>query len=214
MRKSKEMQPEPAHGKVELLLGDLFSRNSAVLTELAHSWRDNQSVCVRYFGDDALLIDKESRVFFGLGVERMNVSDSWALAQAQIMAQRYNVVVLLDFAQALFDEHLTENLSLKQGDTKAVAPSTIVNWLLENKPPGLRLLITGQDASVELLEYADEVRICSPSRDAKTEERRHKVGIVESIDLSSLFPNTVGFLSSALQRDGHLIDPNYEAAAD
>ena len=199
MTKSAKRRPGSDQGKTLLLLGDRFARNNCVLAELAHVWRENLSVCVRYFGNDAMLIDKEALVFYDLGVERTSIADSWALAQAQIISQECSLVILLDFAQALFDRCLIESKSLKRGDTEVVTSRQVVNWLLENKPPESRLIITGREADDELHEYVDEVRICSPIKESETVEHRRVLAAIEPTGLSSLSPKIVEFLLSALQ---------------
>ncbi len=67
----------------------------------------------------------------------------WEMAQTQIAGGSYDLIILDEFTYALAYEWL---------DTEAV-----INWLKENKPEMLHLVITGRNAPEALIEYADLV---------------------------------------------------------
>jgi len=67
----------------------------------------------------------------------------WEIAQEHIVSENYDVIILDEFTYLMHFGWL---------DTKDV-----VNWLRENKPEMLHLIITGRDATEELIEYADLV---------------------------------------------------------
>jgi cob(I)alamin adenosyltransferase len=67
----------------------------------------------------------------------------WKLAQEKIASDQYDLIVLDEFTYPLHFEWL---------DVKEV-----VEWLKENKPPMLHLIITGREAPQELVEFADLV---------------------------------------------------------
>jgi cob(I)alamin adenosyltransferase len=65
------------------------------------------------------------------------------MAQEKIASNEYDLIVLDEFTYPLYFEWL---------DVKEV-----IDWLKENKPPMLHLIITGRDAPQELIDYADLV---------------------------------------------------------
>lgn len=67
----------------------------------------------------------------------------WELAQAKITSGSYDLVVLDEF---------TYLLSFGWLDTAGV-----IDWLKQNKPEALNLIITGRDAPQALIDYADTV---------------------------------------------------------
>ncbi|HEY3311139.1 MAG TPA: cob(I)yrinic acid a,c-diamide adenosyltransferase [Anaerolineales bacterium] len=69
--------------------------------------------------------------------------EAWQEAQRRIQSGDYDLIILDEF---------TYLLKLDWLDTKAV-----VDWLRENKPANLHLLITGRDAPLEMVDYADLV---------------------------------------------------------
>ncbi len=67
----------------------------------------------------------------------------WELAQSYITGGEYDVLVL---------DELT--FPLREGWLDVHA---LIDWLRANKPPALHLVITGRDASSELIDFADLV---------------------------------------------------------
>jgi cob(I)alamin adenosyltransferase len=65
----------------------------------------------------------------------------WALAQEKIASGSYDLIILDEFTYLM-----------KFGWLEA---KTVVEWLRQNKPAALHLVITGRDAAPELIEYAD-----------------------------------------------------------
>ena len=68
---------------------------------------------------------------------------AWSLAQEKIAIAAYDLIVLDEFTYPLHFGWL----DLQE----------VINWLKENKPPMLHLIITGRDAPQELIEFADLV---------------------------------------------------------
>lgn len=69
--------------------------------------------------------------------------EGWRLAQEKILAQTYDLVILDEFTYPL-------NFGWLDG-------AEVVAWLKANKPADLHLIITGRDASPEIIAYADLV---------------------------------------------------------
>ncbi len=67
----------------------------------------------------------------------------WSLAQEKIASDEYDLVVLDEFTYLL---HLGW-----------LSSTEVVDWLKANKPGRLHLVITGREASMELMDYADLV---------------------------------------------------------
>jgi len=67
----------------------------------------------------------------------------WELAKEKILSQNYDLIILDEFTYTLHYNWL---------DGKEV-----IDWLKANKPQDKHLLITGRDATTELIEYADLV---------------------------------------------------------
>jgi cob(I)alamin adenosyltransferase len=69
--------------------------------------------------------------------------DGWEVAKDKIMSGQYDIVLLDEF---------TYPLSLGWLDTQVV-----LEWLRQNKPSHMHIIITGRDAPAELIEFADLV---------------------------------------------------------
>jgi len=69
--------------------------------------------------------------------------DGWKLTQEKITSGNYDLVILDEFTYPLHFGWLQ--------------PSEVIEWLKQNKPPDLHLVITGRDAPEALIEYADLV---------------------------------------------------------
>lgn len=67
----------------------------------------------------------------------------WKMAQEKITSGGYDLIVLDEFTYPLDFEWLDVN--------------EVINWLEENKPSMLHLIITGRNAPQELIDYADLV---------------------------------------------------------
>ena len=67
----------------------------------------------------------------------------WEVAKEKIISNNYDVIVLDEFTYAMHFEWLDTN--------------QVIDWFKANKPEDLHLVITGRDAPVELIEYADLV---------------------------------------------------------
>jgi cob(I)alamin adenosyltransferase len=67
----------------------------------------------------------------------------WEVAKEKITSGNYDVIVLDEFTYAMHFDWLDRN--------------QVIDWLKANKPEELHLVITGRNAPVELIEYADLV---------------------------------------------------------
>jgi len=67
----------------------------------------------------------------------------WETAKQKIVSGNYDIFVLDEFTYVM--------------SYAWVETAEVVAWLQENKPPRLHLIITGRDAPVELIDYADLV---------------------------------------------------------
>jgi cob(I)alamin adenosyltransferase len=67
----------------------------------------------------------------------------WEIAKEKIVSGNYDVIVLDEFTYTMHFAWLNT--------------AQVLDWLKANKPEDLHLIITGRDAPVELIEYADLV---------------------------------------------------------
>ena len=67
----------------------------------------------------------------------------WEIARGKIASKDYDVIILDEFTYAMHFGWI---------DT-----SQVIDWLKANKPEELHLVITGRDAPLELIDYADLV---------------------------------------------------------
>jgi cob(I)alamin adenosyltransferase len=67
----------------------------------------------------------------------------WETAQKKIASGDYDIFLMDEFTYVLHFDWLNTH--------------EVINWLRENKPPALHLVITGRDAPQELIDYADLV---------------------------------------------------------
>jgi cob(I)alamin adenosyltransferase len=84
--------------------------------------------------------------------------DGWRLAQEKIAAQAYDLVILDEFTYLL-------NFGWLDG-------AEVVDWLKANKPADLHLILTGRNASPEIIAYADLV---TEMREVKHPYRQQKI---------------------------------------
>ncbi len=68
---------------------------------------------------------------------------AWAIAQEKIASGNYDLILLDEMTYAFHNGWLDV--------------SQVVAWLRENKPPLLHLILTGRDAPLELVDFADLV---------------------------------------------------------
>jgi cob(I)alamin adenosyltransferase len=68
---------------------------------------------------------------------------AWRLAQKKITSEEYELIILDEFTYPLLFKWLDVG--------------EVIDWLQENKPPMLHLIITGRDAPPALIEFADLV---------------------------------------------------------
>lgn len=73
----------------------------------------------------------------------VKAQSGWDMAREKISSGNYDLIVLDEFTYTMHFEWL---------DTEEV-----VDWLRENKPPSLHLVITGRHAPQALIDYADIV---------------------------------------------------------
>lgn len=69
--------------------------------------------------------------------------EGWSLAQQKILSGEYDLILMDEFTYPLHFGWL--------------CVSEVIDWLKENRPPGLHLVITGRNAHSTLVEYADLV---------------------------------------------------------
>lgn len=136
-------------------------KTTAALGMLLRAWGQQMRVCVIQFLKQENDTCGEVKAARELGVEWHTVGDgftwrsqdieatearaceAWSLAQTKIANDGYDLVILDEF---------TYPLKLQWVDV-----SDVIDWLRENKPPTLHLVITGRGAPPELVQYADLV---------------------------------------------------------
>jgi len=87
----------------------------------------------------------------------------WEIAQEKIVSGQYDLIVMDEFTYPLHFEWL---------DT-----GQVVNWLKENKPPELHLVITGRHAPQGLIDYADLVTEMTKIKHPFDQGRKGQKGI-------------------------------------
>jgi len=87
----------------------------------------------------------------------------WQLAQEKIRSGEYDMILLDEFTYPLHFEWL---------DT-----ADAINWLKENKPASMHLVITGRSAPQALVDYADLVTEMSKIKHPHDEGRKAQRGI-------------------------------------
>ncbi len=154
-RKSKKK------GLVIVNTGEGKGKTTAALGLALRAWGHGMRVLVIQFLKHQKSNFGETRAARKIGIEMIPVGDGftwtsrnmeetiacnrqgWEQAQACITGGGYDVVILDEFTYLLHFGWL---------DTHQV-----IDWLRENKPPMLHLVITGRDAPAELVDYADLV---------------------------------------------------------
>lgn len=148
-------------GLVIVFTGNGKGKTTAALGLLLRAWGRGMRVCVIQFIKAETGSWGEIKAARKLGIDWSTLGDGftwlssdltktigyakkgWELAQQKMLSGDFDVVILDEF---------TYPLHLKWFDT-----AQIVEWLRQNKPPELNLVITGRDAPSELIEFADLV---------------------------------------------------------
>jgi cob(I)alamin adenosyltransferase len=148
-------------GLVIVNTGDGKGKTTAGLGIVLRAWGHGMRVCVIQFLKNGSLRSGEARAAEKLGIEWHALGDgytwssrdieksrskalaAWQLAQESIASGRYDLLLLDEFT------HLLHLHWLEAGE--------VVAWLKEHKPPSLHVVITGRNASAELIELADLV---------------------------------------------------------
>lgn len=148
-------------GLVIVYTGNGKGKTTAALGLLLRAWGRGMGLCVIQFIKAETGNWGEIKAARKLGIDWNTLGDGftwlssditktigfakkgWELAQEKILSRQFDVVILDEFTYPL---HLGW-----------LEPSQVVDWLRQNKPPELSLVITGRDAPAELIEYADLV---------------------------------------------------------
>lgn len=141
--------------------GNGKGKTTAALGVMFRAWGWDWNVCVIQFIKNAKGRWGEVRAAKKLGIEwhslgtgftwhskdmdkaRTKALETWQLAQEKITSGKYDLIIL-DEIMYLF----------KLGWLNV---AQTVDWLRDNKPAGLHLILTGRDAPAELIAYADLV---------------------------------------------------------
>lgn len=153
--------PTQPKGLLIVNTGSGKGKSTAAFGTLLRAWGRGMRVCVIQFIKAETGRWGEVRAAEKLGIEWHTSGDSftwrskdmdetvararhgWELAQEKIASGRYDLIVLDEFTYTLHYGWL---------DTDAV-----LDWLREHRPPALHIIITGRNAPVALVEYADLV---------------------------------------------------------
>jgi cob(I)alamin adenosyltransferase len=148
-------------GLVILNTGEGKGKTTAALGLLLRAWGRDFRLCVIQFVKASTGKWGEVKAAKKLGLEwhtlgagftwttkdmdkaRELAARGWELAKQKIASGEYDVILLDEFTYVLHFGWL---------DT-----TEVLDWLKENKPPDLHLVITGRDAPPALIEYADLV---------------------------------------------------------
>jgi cob(I)alamin adenosyltransferase len=148
-------------GLVVVNTGEGKGKSTAAFGLLLRAWGRGFRVCVIQFIKAETGQWGEVKAAKKLGIEWHTMGDGftwtskdmevttaralkgWELAQEKILSGQYDLIVLDEFTYTLHFGWL---------ETKQV-----LDWLKANKPADLHLVITGRDAPVELVAYADLV---------------------------------------------------------
>lgn len=148
-------------GLVIVNTGDGKGKTTAALGLLFRAWGRGMKVCMLQFLKNEHAKYGEIKAAEKLGIEIKPTGDGftwrskdmdettararhgWKMAQEKILSGNYDVIILDEFTYPLHFEWV---------DTEET-----INWLKENKPPMLHLVITGRNAPKALLEFADLV---------------------------------------------------------
>ena len=155
------MNEKAQRGLVIVHTGEGKGKTTAALGLVIRAWGHGMRVCVIQFIKRKNENLGEVKAAARLGIEWHQVGEgfvwhptqddeakarahsAWMLAQGKIASGAYDLIVLDEFTYVL-----------KFGWLDA---KDVLNWVAENKPGALHLVITGRDALPELIEYADLV---------------------------------------------------------
>ena len=148
-------------GLVIVNTGDGKGKTTAALGILMRAWGREMRVCMLQFIKNQDARYGEIRAAERMGVEIIPLGDGWTFkskdldetialarhaweeAKKRISCGNYDVVILDEFTYPLTYKWLNED--------------GVIQWLCENKPPMLHVVITGRKASKKLIEFADMV---------------------------------------------------------
>ncbi len=148
-------------GLVIVNMGNGKGKTTAALGLLFRAWGRGMKVSMLQFLKNENAKFGESKAAEKLGIEITPSGDGftwrskdmdkttararhgWEMAQEKIASGNYDLIILDEFTYPLHFEWLDVD--------------EVVNWLKENKPPMLHLVITGRNAPKKLVEFADLV---------------------------------------------------------
>jgi len=148
-------------GLVIVYTGNGKGKTTAALGMLLRAWGRGMKVAAIQFIKDTRSQYGESLAAQRLGIEILQVGDGctwqskdmdqtiahgrdgWEIAKQKILDASYDILLLDEF---------TFPLRFKWLDA-----GEVIEWLRQNKPPKLHLVITGRHAPNELIQYADLV---------------------------------------------------------
>lgn len=148
-------------GLVIVNTGDGKGKTTAAIGTIFRAWGRGMRVCMVQFLKHEGGNWGEVRAAEKLGIEWIKTGDGftwtskdmdetiakaqygWAVAREKITQGNFDLVVLDEFTYLLKFGWLNT--------------AEVINWLRQNKPAALHLIITGRDAVPELVEYADLV---------------------------------------------------------
>lgn len=154
-------QARKRKGLVIVNTGDGKGKSTAAFGIMTRAWGRDKRVCVVQFikmGDAQF---GEQRAAKKMGIDWFATGDGftwtsddmdktielarhgWKIAQECISSDKYDLVIMDEFTYVL-----------RYG---WVDTTEAIDWLKQNKPPMLHVIITGRDAPAALIEYADLV---------------------------------------------------------
>jgi cob(I)alamin adenosyltransferase len=160
-RAPKPRKARKRKGLVIVHTGDGKGKTTAALGIMTRAWGRGMRVCVIQFIKNKGARFGEHHAAEKMGIEFLSSGDGftwlskdleesaararhgWRMAQERIASGEYDIVIL---------DEMTYPLNYGWLDLVEV-----LDWLRENKPPMLHLVITGRNAPQELIDYADLV---------------------------------------------------------
>lgn len=151
----------PTRGLVIVNTGEGKGKSTAAFGVMTRAWGRGMRVCVLQFMKHECAVFGETRAAGKMGVELVAMGDGftwcspdldatqarvlhgWRSAQARIVSDSYDVIILDELTYAFLFGWLEVQ--------------DVVSWLKIHKPYRLHLIITGRGAPPELIEYADLV---------------------------------------------------------
>ena len=148
-------------GLVIVNTGEGKGKTTAALGVMTRAWGRNMRVGLIQFLKHENAKFGEIRAAEKMDVERIGLGDGWTwtskdmdetearavagweLVKGEVLSEKFEVLILDEFTYPLHYGWL---------ETEKV-----INWLKENKPEGMHLIVTGRYAPPELVEYADLV---------------------------------------------------------